>query len=468
MDYNVAMRIFPRKVDIEMAKLSATTNMTVGAPRRVITRFAVPIFLSQLFQQLYNSADSLIVGNFLGKEALAAVGSSGSLSFLLVSFISGVSLGSGVVISRYFGAEDDSMVSKAIHTTVAGGVIAGVFISVFGVAVTPVVLRWMGTAADVMPHSVAYFRWFFAGGLSIVMYNGLRNIMTALGDSRRPLIYLIISSVLNILLDLLFVGVFRWGVGSAAIATTIAQSVSAVLCLVHLCSKNMEYRLEWKKLHIHPGILREILRCGVPSGVQNSVIGFANVLVQTNINSFGADAMAACGAYSKLEGFAFLPITCFSMALTTYISQNLGAGKHDRAREGARFGILASCLLAEVIGGIMVLGAPFFIRLFNSQSEVVAIGARQIRVEALFYFLLSFDHCIAGICRGAGKASVPMVIMLSIWCVLRIAYITAAMHFRHVITLLFWAYPITWGISSIFFLLYYLKSDWVHGFDNRF
>ena len=441
--------------------------MTVGAPRRVIVRFALPIFLSQLFQQLYNSVDSLIVGNFLGKEALAAVGSSGSLIFLLVSFVSGVAVGAGVVISRHFGAGDEDLVSRAIHTTVLGGVIAGLFITVLGVSATPTLLCWMGTAEDVLPHSAAYFRWYFVGGLSIAMYNAFCNIMNALGDSRRPLIYLIISSVLNILLDLLFVGVLRYGVASAAVATTIAQTVSALLCLHHLCDKDMPYRLEWAKLRIDARSLREILRCGVPSGVQNSVIGFANVLVQSNINSFGADAMAACGAYSKLEGFVFLPITCFSSALTTFVSQNLGAGLYDRAKAGARFGILAACLLAEGIGAILWLGAPVFIGLFNRQAEVVAIGVQQIRTEAFFYILLSFDHSIAGICRGAGKATVPMVIMLSIWCVLRIAYITIAMKLRHVIVLLFLAYPITWAISGVMFLIYYLRSDWVHGYENR-
>ena len=214
-------------------------------------------------------------------------------------------------------------------------------------------------------------------------------------------------------------------------------------------------------------MLGEILKYGLPTGAQNSVIGFANVLVQSNINSFGADAMAACGTYSKIEGFAFLPITSFSMALTTYIGQNLGAGEHKRAKQGARFGILTSVTLAELIGVCIFLLAPYLIGFFEDDPEVVRIGVKQCHIEALFYMLLSFSHCIAGICRGAGKAVVPMVIMLSVWCVLRIIYITLAMALCHDIRLLFWAYPITWFISSVIYLIYYLKSDWIHGFDPK-
>ena len=442
-------------------------NMTEGNVYRHILLFAIPVFISQLFQQLYNSVDSLIVGQYLGKEALAAVSSSGSLIHFLTSFVIGTMQGAGVIVSRFYGADDEKTVAESIHTTVVFGLLAGVFVTVLGVGLTPTLLRWMGTAETVLPHSISYFRLYFAGGISIVMYNAFRSIMTSLGDSRRPLIYLILSSVLNVILDWLFVGVMGYGVGSAAVATTVSQTVSALLCLGHLTDPALSFRLRWRELRMSPRILREIVRCGVPAGVQNSVIGLANVLVQTNINSFGEDAMAACGSYFKLEGFVFLPITSFSMALTTFIGQNLGAGKHDRAKEGARFGLISSCVLTEIIGVLMIVFAAPLIGLFTKDADVIAIGVREIRTEALFYFLLSFDHCIAGICRGAGKASVPMVIMLSIWCVVRIIYITVAMRISHQIHLLFWAYPLTWGISAVMFLWYYLKSDWVHGFDKR-
>ena len=291
--------------------------------------------------------------------------------------------------------------------------------------------------------------------------------MSAVGDSRRPLYYLILSSMLNILLDALFVGVFRWGVWAAAVATALSQAVSAVLCLVQLMKKGNVYTLSSEKMRIDWSLVREILRYGLPSGVQNSVIAIANVLVQTNINSFGKLAMAACGAYSKIEGFAFLPITSFSMAMTTFIGQNLGAKEYDRARRGARFGLTMGVGMAEFIGVAVFILAPLMIRTFDADPEVVAIGTMQARIEAPFYCLLSLSHCVSGVCRGCGKASVPMYVMLSVWCVFRIIYITVAMHVCHVIWLLFCAYPLTWFISSVIFMIFYLRSDWVHGFERN-
>ncbi|MBR2832632.1 MAG: MATE family efflux transporter [Oscillospiraceae bacterium] len=450
---------------------SVTMRMTEGRPERVIVSFALPIFISQLFQQLYNTADAWIVGHFLGTEDLAAVTSSGSLVFLLVSFFFGTSMGAGVVISRYFGAGRLDKVSRAVHTNVALSLILGLALTAFGVLFTPTILGWMKTDPDVMDSAVSYLRYYFAGALAMIMYNSLKGVMSAVGDSRRPLYYLIISALTNIFLDWLFIGVLKKGVAWAAIATTISQLLSAILCLVQFLKKGTVYTLALKKLRIHGDMLREILRYGLPSGVQNSVIAMANVLVQTNINTFGKYAMAACGSYSKVEGFVFLPIMSFSMALTTYISQNLGGREYERAKKGAAFGILVSLIMAELIGLATFLLADKLIGFFNNDSEnaarVIEIGAQQCRIEAFFYCLLSFSHCVAGICRGAGKATVPMVVMLTVWCVLRIVYITVAMRISHDIRLLFTAYPLTWTISSAIFLIYYLKSDWVHGFERK-
>ena len=305
--------------------------MTKGSPWRLIVQFTVPVFLSQVFQQLYNTADALIVGRFLGDEALAAVSASGPLIYLLISFFVGLAMGAGVTISRYFGAGDYESVSRAIHTDVMIGLISGVVLTFVGVWLTPTFLRWMGTAPEVLPDAVAYFRYYFFGILAVVLYNICKSIMNALGDSRRPLYYLVISSLTNIVLDLLFIGVFHWGVWAAAMATTISQAVSMVLCLIHLTRKGTIYQIQLKKLRVDSKMLGEIVRYGLPSGVQNSVIGFANVIVQSNINAFGKVAMAAYGAYSKLEGFAFLPVTSFTMSLTTFVGQNLGAGLYDRS-----------------------------------------------------------------------------------------------------------------------------------------
>ncbi|MBQ9119064.1 MAG: MATE family efflux transporter [Lachnospiraceae bacterium] len=449
-----------------MSQNKSVLNMTEGNPKRLIIQFAIPVFISQLFQQLYNSVDSLIVGNFLGKEALAAVSSSGNLIFMLVSFFTGTAMGAGVVISRYFGAKDYKRVTRAIHTNVAFGLVCGLLLTVVGVLATPTLLRWMGTAPEVLPQSIIYFRYYFIGVLANVMYNIFTGIMNAVGDSKKPMQYLIFSSILNVILDLLFVGVFGLGVGSAAVATTISQAASALLCLRQLLKKGTVYQLTPSKIRFHGDMLREIVKYGLPTGIQNSVISIANVVVQSSINSFGTEAMAGYGSYIKIEGFAFLPVTCFAMALTTYIGQNLGAGKHARAKEGARFGIVTSLSLAELIGVLFYLFSPQLIALFNRDPEVVYYGVQHARTVSLFYFLLAFSHVIAGICRGAGKAIVPMVIMLSVWCVLRIAYITTIMHFVNKIQFVYWAYPLTWSISSVIYLIYYLKSNWLHGYDK--
>ncbi len=445
---------------------SQTRDMTKGNPYLMMAGFALPVFLSEVFQQLYNTADAFIVGRTLGTNALAAVTSSGTLIFLMVSFFAGIAMGGGVVISKYFGADDTQRVSSAIHTVLAFGIVSGLVLTVSGVALTPVFLSWMRTAPEVMPDAVAYFRFYFLGAMAMVMYNICRSIMNALGDSRRPLYYLIFSSVLNVALDILFLSVFRQGVWAAAVATVISQAASVVLCMIHLLDRRNKYVIELKKIRFQKAALCEIIRFGLPTGVQNSVIAFANVMVQSQINSFGKMAMAAYGTHSKIEGFAFLPITSFNMAGTTFISQNLGAEKYERAKQGARFSILAAVLLAEAIGIGYYLSAPQLIGLFDQTSGVIEFGVRQARTVSLFYFLLAFSHSVAAVCRGAGKAFVPMVIMLTVWCLLRITYIMAVMRITGEIGYIYWAYPLTWGISSLVYLVYYLRSDWIHGFET--
>ena len=443
------------------------TRMTEGSISKKIILFAIPLFLGNLFQQLYNTADSLIVGNFLGSNALAAVSSSGNLIFLMVGFINGIAMGAGVVVARYYGAKNRDNLQKAIHTTVAFGIAAGLALTVIGMYLAPKILVLMGTPSDVFPQSVEYFRTYFAGSLGFVMYNIFVGILQSVGDSRHPLIYLIVSSCINVVLDLLFIGGLGMGVGAAALATVISQFTSAILCMIHLLRTKEEYRLHISKIRFDGRVLGEIIRNGVPSGFQNSVISIANVFVQTNINAFGKMAMAGCGSYAKIEGFAFLPVTCFTMALTTFVSQNLGAKQYDRAKKGARFGILCSVIIAELIGFVIYAAAPILIAAFNSDPQVVHYGVMQARTIALFYFLLAFSHCIAGIMRGAGKATVPMFVMLCCWCIIRVTYITIAVRIFPVINTIFWAYPLTWTLSSILFFLYYRKADWIHGFEKK-
>lgn len=449
----------------EKTQHTGTKNLTVGNYRRVLLTFALPMFLSMLFQQLYNTVDTFVVGRFLGTQALAAVGSSGSLIMLLVGFFSGATLGGTVVISRNFGAGEMDKVSRAIHTNVALGAISGVAVAIFGVCMTTPLLQWMGTDPNVLDESVKYFRTYFYGVPAVVLYNVCNSVMTAVGDSKRPLYYLIVSSMMNVVLDVLFVGILGLGIEWAAIATVISQATSVMLSFLHLTKPGTVYRVEVSKIRVHRDMMGEVLRHGLPTGFQNSVISFANVLIQSHVNSFGEIAMAAYGTYTKISGFAMLPIGSLSMAMTTFVGQNLGAGEYTRARKGSRFGILTSVILAECIGVCLYLFAPQLMSLFTTDAAVVELGVLQTRTEALFIFLLAFSNCTAGVCRGAGHTMVPTVIMFSIWCVLRVAYITVAMQIRHDIVLLYLAYPITWGISSILYFIYYRGGGWLQRTD---
>ena len=440
--------------------------MTEGTIWKKIIFFAMPLFLGNLFQQLYNAADSLIVGNFLGSSALAAVSSSGNLIFLMVGFFNGIAVGAGVIIARYFGAKDYDNMQKAIHTTIAFGLVAGVVLTIVGVLLAPTILEMMGTPENVLPQSISYFQIYFAGSLGLVMYNIFVGILQAIGDSKRPLYYLIVSSIINVVLDLVFIAGFNMGVGSAAVATIIAQFCSAILCLYRLVNTKEVYKVSIKKIGFDKNMLKQIIRYGLPSGIQNSIIAIANVIVQSNINAFGEMAMAGCGAYSRIEGFAFLPITSFTMALTTFVGQNLGANNYKRTRKGAKFGMLCSMAIAQAVGVIIFIGAPLLIAIFNNDSEVVQFGSDRARTSALFYFLLAYSHCISAIMRGAGKPIVPMVVMLLFWCIVRVSFLTIMGNIVNSIDVVYWVYPITWFLSSITFFVYYKKADWMHGFSK--
>lgn len=440
---------------------SHTSLMTEGSIYKKIIAFAIPLFLGNLFQQLYNTADSLIVGNFLGSQALASVSSSGNLIFLLVGFFNGIAMGAGVVIARYFGAKDYENMEKAVHSIVAFGIVGGLALMVVGYILAPQMLKWMGTPDDIMEGSTLYFRIYFLGSMPFVLYNCCAGILQSVGDSKHPLYYLIISSITNIVLDLVFIGVFKMGVGSAAVATSISHLVSCVLCWIRLVRSKEVFHVEPKKIRFHKVQMKQIVSNGLPSGIQNSIIAFANVIVQSNINVFGTMAVAGQGSYSKIEGFAFLPVTCFAMALTTFISQNMGAQKFDRVKKGARFGMLCSAGLAEALGIIIALASPVLMAMFDSNPEVIAFGAGRARICGYFFAFLALSHCMAGIFRGAGRAMVPMIVMMVCWCVIRVIFIIITIGLIPHIDVINWAYPLTWFLSSVVFTIYYLKVDWL-------
>ncbi len=285
--------------------------------------------------------------------------------------------------------------------------------------------------------------------------------MQAIGDSRHPLYYLIISSVINVVLDILFIRMYHTGVGGAALATVISQAVSAILCMIQLVCTKGSHKLQIKEIKFNRNILGQIIRIGLPSGVQNSIIAFANIIVQSYINAFGEMAMAGYGAYSKIEGFGFLPINSFTMAMTTFVGQNLGAKKIERTKKGARFGILITIGLAELIGVFVYLFAPQLIAAFDSTPEVIRFGVEKAQTAALFYCLLAFSHSVASILRGAGKAMVPMIIMMCCWCVIRVTFLAVTIPLTHSMQMVYIVYPLTWGLSSLAFLFCYKKVNWL-------
>lgn len=438
--------------------------MTSGSIWKKMTYFALPLLIGNLFQQLYNTVDSLIVGNYLGSSALAAVSSSGSLIFMLIGFIGGISAGAGVIVARFFGAEDKENLHLSVHTMVAFGLVAGVFMTLAGILLSPQILIWMDTPTSVMAESVSYLQIYFSGSLGFIMYNIFVGILQAVGDSKHPLYYLVISSVINLILDIVFIGILHTGVGGAAFATVISQFASALLCMIQLLRTKETYRLTLKEIKFDKKILEQIIKIGLPAGIQNSIIAFANVIVQSNINSFGEMAMAGYGAYTKIEGFTFLPITSFTMAIATFVSQNIGAAQYERTKKGARFGILITVILAELIGVVVFLFAPQMIAAFDSTKEVIQFGIEKSRTAALFYFLLAFSHSISAVLRGAGKTMIPMMVMMIFWCVVRVTFLTITIPLTHSIQMVYWVYPLTWSLSSLAFLFYYKKAEWLRTF----
>ncbi len=438
-----------------------TKLMTTGSIQRNLLSFAIPIFLGNLFQQLYHTADSLVVGNFIGKESLAAISSIGSLTMLLIGLFQGIFVGAGVVISKSFGEGDKAAVQKAVHTTVALGLSGSVLLTVLGYYFAPPILVWMQTPPSVFNDAELYIRIYFLGIGTLILYNTASGILQAVGDSRHPLYFLIVSSVINIVLDLVFVAVLGMGIAGAAYATIIAQAVSAILSFRLLFTTGDIIKVRLKYIRSHKGFLAPILRLGIPSGIQNSVTSFANVILQSSINLFGPAAMAGNGAFMRIQGFAFIPITAFALALTTFTGQNMGAGEYERVRKGARFGAVFAMVLAETIGLLMYFGSEPLIALFSRDPEVIAFGVQKSHIASLFLWALALSHAMAGIFRGAGKSIVPMSVMLAVWCIFRIIFIQVGLSIVMDIRVVYWAYPVTWTISSVIFFIYYFSVDWM-------
>lgn len=448
-----------------MKKAFTGTVMTDGNLSRQIVLFALPVFVGNLFQQMYNTVDSLIVGNLLGQTALAAVTSTGALTFLFVGFFVGFSNGASVIVARQIGLGQEDRISRAVHTAMALGILCGILMTVLGMFGSPVLLRLMQTPEDVLAEAERYLVVYFAGSFFLVMYNMMVGIMQAAGDSRHPLYYLIISSLLNIVLDFLFIAGFGMGVEGAAIATIISEAVSMLLCVVRLLRVQDAYRVRFRKIRLERQFLLHILFQGLPAALQMTIIDIGNIMIQSYINSFGSFAMAGIGAYTKVEGFCFLPVTSFSVAVTTFVSQNFGAGKKKRIRDGILFSILCSVVLIEIIGVFMYLFAPQLIGAFQADPLVIEYGVGRAHVCCLFYCLLGFSHVASAVLRGLNKPVTPTIVMLVCWCAVRVVCILTIGQMYRTIALTYWLYPITWSLSSVWFaiLLWRMRKKGITG-----
>lgn len=435
--------------------------MTEGVIWKQLLLFALPLLLGNLFQQFYNTVDSIVVGNYIGANALASVGASTPIVNLMVGMFTGLGTGAGVVIAQFFGAKDHKGVHDGVHTTIALCLVSGLVMAVVGVALSPTILRLLDTPAEIMEGSVTYLQIYFMGVMALMIYNMGSGILRAVGDSRTPLYFLMVSSVVNILLDLLFVIKIQMGVAGVAWATLIAQAISACLVLIRLMTSTESYKLILKDIRFHKKVLLETVRIGLPGGIQNAVISFSNLIVQYNINSFGAAAVAGCSAYTKIDGFAILPVMSFSMAITTFTGQNIGAKNYDRVRKGAKTCLVIALAVTLTLSGGLYLFGEKLLRVFSSDQQVLSYAVQMMHFLVPGYVCLATAHTYCGVVRGAGISMVPMLALVGNMCVLRVIWISLAMPVFHNIIVVFLGYSLTWLTSALTMVIYYHRSGWL-------
>ena len=435
--------------------------MTEGNIWKLLIIFSIPLILGNLLQQMYNTADSIIVGNFVGSNGLAAVGSGTALINLIIAFSQGAAVGAGVIVSQNLGARDKQKTKLAVHTAMCIAIILGVILSAIGVIFSRDLLVWMKTPKSVLKVSVLYLQIYCGGLIFNVIYNMATGILNAAGNSKRPLIYLAIASVTNIILDLVFIKALKWGVKGAAIATDISQALSCVLAVGYLLRVNSDYKLIIKELKIHGNTAKQIIRVGLPTAIQNMVISFSNVLVQSSVNSYGATAMAGYAAYLKIDGFNILPVLSISMAVTTFTGQNVGAKKPDRIKKGMWNALIMGVVYTVIIGVVILLTSHTVLGLFTKDNEVITYGQLAMKYFCPFYFLLGILNILAGTVRGAGKGVPPMLILLFSMCIFRILWIKIVLPFYSTIDGVFILYPISWFVGMVLMIIYTKFGKWL-------
>ena len=436
-------------------------DMTQGSVSMHLIRFALPLLAGNIFQQLYNTVDTWVVGNYVSNEAFSAVGTVGPVVNMLIGFFTGLASGAGVVISQFYGAKRHDQVRESVHTAITMTLILGVLFTALGLWMTPYMLRFMKTPNDVLPQSTAYLNIYFSGILGLMIYNMGAGILRAVGDSRRPFHFLVVCAVLNIALDLAFVLGFGMGVEGVALATILSQATSAVLVILTLLRTESCIRLRPRSLRLHWHILKKIIFIGIPAAIQMAITSFSNVFVQSYINHFGADCMSGWTAYSKIDQLLFLPMQTLGLAATTFVGQNLGSGQVDRAKKGVRTAVcLALGVTLVLIAGVIYPFASSLVTFFNQKPEVVEYGTLFLHWISPFYLLCCFNQVYGASLRGAGHSRQTMVIMLGSFVVFRQIYLfVMANYISNTVLPIAMSYPAGWFLCSGFTLLYYRRAD---------
>lgn len=445
-----------------MRSVSSQNAILTGSIPRQLILFFLPIWFGTLFQQLYNTADTLIVGNFVGTRALAAVGATSAFVQLLVGVFVGLCSGAGVVVAQSYGAGNVEAVDRQVRTALAMAVLGGAALTVLGLLSSRWVMVLMDTPAEIVGQATVYLQIYFLGMIPQFIYNMGTNILRAVGDSKRPLYFLIIASVVNIVLDVLFVAGFHWGVAGAAIATVISQVASAVLTLRCLAGSNgMPWHLDAFSLSIDWAVLRDICRIGLPSAAQSALYSISNIMIQASINGFGTTAVAAWGVYSKIDFLFWMTVSSLGISITTFAGQNFGARQYDRVRRGTRVCLGMTAAITVVISALLYPLAGVAFRLFSQDAAVVAQGVELMHFLVPTYLTYICIEILAGALRGCGDVRVPTLITVFGVCGLRILWLLTVVPRTNTILAVEASYPITWTLSSVLFVLYYLRGGWM-------
>ncbi len=441
--------------------MSKPCDLTCGTIWKPLLYFALPLLASSLVQQMYNMVDLFFVGNVLGKSASAAVGSSGMLVTCLVGFFTGMSVGCGVVVAQRYGAKDPQGLHKAVHTAVALSLLGGAVLTVLGLCLAPQFLGWLGTPAHLSDMALEYVRIYLLSLLSLIFYNIGSGILRAAGNSRLPMYFLLVGSSANVLFDWLFIMVFGWGVAGVAWATAVSQTLSAALVVASLMRTKAAYQLQIRKIRIETKVLLQIIRIGLPAGIQAMVLTFSNIVVQCFINGLGENEMAAFSVYFRIENFMYLPIMAFGQAMTTFAGQNVGAGKYERVKRGTWVCLGMSVGVTIVISGILLLTGQYLFGIFTPDMQVVEHSWQILLVTAPFYFFYSFIETPAGTIRGTGSSLIPMLTVMVCLCGIRMGLLALWMPVWQGVTGLAAVYPVTWILAALSLMGYYWSGRWI-------